>query len=127
MLEGLFNRKKVAKDPVVIPEALMPEDPVNYNSVLDYLVGLSKSDYAKMTKSAEIYREANTKVAKVIGVKDEPTHSISTDKPELTDDQMDDLLAADPDELQSAFLDDSPKAPAPKKKQSTEKKIEVKE
>lgn len=127
MLEGLFNRKKGNREPVVIPEALMPDDPVNYNSVLDYLVGLSDKDYKKMTGSVDIYREANKKVAKLIGVKDEPTTSISTEKPELKDEEMDDLLNADPADLTAAFIDDAPKTPAPKKKQSTEKKIEVKE
>lgn len=128
MLEGLFSkRKKGASEPVSIPAALQPEDPVNYNSVLDYVVGLSDKDYKKLTASAEIYREANKKVAKLLGIKDEPTTAINTDKPELGEEELDEMLNADPDQLKQAFIDDAPKAPAAKKAQSTERKIEVKE
>ena len=128
MLEGLFGkRKKVATEPVSIPAAMQPEDPVNYNSVLDYVVGLSDKDYKTMTASAEIYREANKKVAKLLGIKDEPTTTIKNDKPELGEEELDAMLAADPKDLQAAFLDDAPKAPAAKKKQASERKIEVKD
>lgn len=127
MLGGLFGkRKEVGGEPVTIPAALQPEDPVNYNSVLDYVVGLSDKDYKTMTASAEIYRDANKKVAKLLGIKDEPTTTIKTDKPELGEEELDDMLNADPDKLKAAFLDDTP-AEKPKKAQSTERKIEVKE
>lgn len=120
-------RNKEAKKPVVIPEAMRPEDPVNYNSVLDYLVGLSDKDYKKMTGSVDIYREANKKVAKLIGVKDEPTTSIVTEKPEITDDELDEMLATDGKELAAAFIEDD-KHPAlkPTKAQATAKKVETK-
>lgn len=128
MLEGLFGkRKKGAIEPVTVPASMQPEDPVNYNSVLDYVVGLSDRDYKKLTASAEIYRDANKKVAKLLGIKDEPTTAISTEKPPVTDDELDTMLAADPDALQAAFIDDAPKAPPAKKAQSTDKKIEVKD
>jgi len=128
VLEGLFGkRKRGATEPVTIPASMQPEDPVNYNSVLDYVVGLSDKDYKKLTASAEIYREANKKVAKLLGIKDEPTTTISTEKPDTTDDELDAMLAANPDELAAAFIDDAPVTPKPKKAQSTERKIEVKE
>lgn len=128
MLEGLFGkRKKGVSEPVSVPVGMQPEDPVNYNSVLDYIVGLSDKDYKKMTSSAEIYREANKKVAKLLGIKDEPTTSISTDKAEITDDDLDTMLSADADELKQAFLDDGPATQKPKKAQSTDTKVEVKE
>lgn len=126
MLGGIFGKRKTESAPVSIPAALQPEDPVNYNSVLDYLVGLSDKDYKKMTGSVDIYREANKKVAKLIGVKDEPTTSISNDVPPVSDDELDAMLAANKDDLTQAFIDDEPPARA-KKKQSTERKIEVKE
>lgn len=126
MFKELFGKRKRTTDTVTVPEAMMPEDPVNYNSVLDYLVGLSKADYIKMIKSADIYREANTKVAKVIGIKDEPTTSIKTEKPELGEDDLDMMLNADPDALEIAFLDDGPVAPKPKKSQASDKKVEIK-
>lgn len=121
-----FKSNKPARVPAELPPAMQPEDPVNYNSVLDYLVGLSDKDYKKMTGSAEIYRKANKDVAKLIGIKDEPTTAITTERPEITDDQLDDMPNTPPDELAAAFIDDEP-APKAKKKQSTEKKIEVKE
>jgi hypothetical protein len=126
VLKELFGKRKRNTDTFTVPEAMMLEDPVNYNSVLDYLVGLSKADYRKMTSSAEIYREANVKVAKVIGIKDEPTTSIKTEKPELSDDELTDMLAADLDELQTAFIDDAPETPKPKKAQASDKKVEIK-
>ena len=71
VLGGLFGkRKKGAPELMPIPAAFQPEDPVNYNSVLDYVVGLSDKDYKKLTASAEIYRDANKKVAKLLGIKE---------------------------------------------------------
>lgn len=128
MFGGLFGkRKEVGGEPVTIPAALQAEDPVNYNSVLDYVVGLSDKDYKTMTASAEIYREANKKVAKLLGIKDEPTTTIKNDKPVLGEDELDAMLSANKDDLAAAFIDDAPRAPAAKKAQSTERKIEVKE
>jgi hypothetical protein len=127
VLKDLFGKRKRNTDTFTVPEAMMPEDPVNYNCVLDYLVGLSKADYRKMTSSAEIYREANVKVAKVIGIKDEPTTSIKTEKPELSDDELTDMLSADLDALQTAFIDEPLEdMPKPKKAQASDKKVEVK-
>lgn len=118
--------KREDKQPVNIPEAMKAEDPVNYNSVLDYLVGLSDKDYKKMTGSVEIYRDANKKVAKLIGIKDEPTTSINTAKPEISDDDLDNMLAADSKELAVAFIeDDKHPAPKPTKPQAAAKKVET--
>ncbi len=122
-----FKRDKAPRTPVNIPESMKPVDPVNYNSVLDYLVGLSPEDFKKMTKSAEIYRKANKDVANLLDVEDEPTTSIVTDKPEISDDDLDNMLSADKDELTTAFLDDDVPAVDKKKKQATAKKVEIKE
>jgi len=127
---GLLDKFKGKSEPKPLPQipaAMQPEDPVNYNSVLDYLVGLSDKDYKKMTGSAEIYRKANKEVAKLIGVKDEPTTSITTEKPELSDDELDEMLNAPAGDLATAFIEDDIEVPKPKKAQSTEKKVEVKE
>lgn len=123
-----FLKRSDKKQLKEIPEILKPENPVNYNSVLDYLTGLSKADFGKIIKSAEIYREANAKVAKVVGVKDEPTHQLLPAKPddEQIDKDLDDILETD--DLSTAFLDDDePPAPKPKKPQAprNEKKIKV--
>lgn len=119
-------KRKADKPQIAIPEAMKPQDPVNYNSVLDYLVGLSQDDFKKMTRSAEIYRKANKDAANLIGVEDEPITSISTEKQEVSDDELDAMLAADKDELATAFLEDEIPADVKKKPQATEKKIEVK-
>lgn len=123
MLKGLFGKtKQRSADPIATPEAMKPEDPVNYNSVLDYLVGLSNDDFKKMTKSAEIYRKANREVANLLDIEDEPTTAITTEKPEITDDDLDNML-----EHGLEFIDDGPAAEKPKKAQASEKKVEVKE
>jgi hypothetical protein len=126
-LKDIFKSDKAPRTPVNIPESMKPVDPVNYNSVLDYLVGLSPEDFKKMTKSAEIYRKANKDVANLLDVEDEPTTSIVTDKPEISDDDLDNMLSADKDELTTAFLDDDVPAVDKKKKQATAKKVEIKE
>lgn len=127
MFEGLFNKNKQSdKTKVSLPEAMQQEDLINYNSVLDYLVGLSDKDYRKMTASSDIYRKANKEVAKVIGVKDEPTTSIAQ-KPIVTDADLDNMLDADKDDLVAAFIDEAPISPPPKKAQATEHKVGTKD
>lgn len=123
MLQGLFNKSKPGlKEPIAMPESMMPEDPVNYNSVLDYLVGLSADDFKKMTKSAEIYRKANREVAGLLEIEDEPTTSIKNEKPEISDDDLDAIL-----DHGMEFIDDDAPIEKPKKPQAAEKKVEVKD
>lgn len=55
--EKLLRRSEPKQ--VALPAILEPEDPVNYDSVLDWIVGLSKDDYEKFVGVAQIYREAN--------------------------------------------------------------------
>lgn len=124
-----FLKRREPTTPKELPAILQPENPVNYNSVLDYLVGLSDKDYKKMTGSAEVYRKANKEVAKIVGVKDEPTHALMPEKP--SDEQIEkdlDTMLDEPD-LKTAFLDDMPEPDAPQKPQapSKPKQIEVKE
>lgn len=115
----LFKRKK---KPMELPPALMnTEDPVNYNTVLDYLVGLSDKEYRQMTQSAEVYRKANKEVAKIVGVKDEPTTTIVASKP--SEEEVDEALT---DALEMKYeAPNEPEQPKPTKKQSTSKKIEI--
>lgn len=130
MFKELFNRKPKTglenNPPAIWSEMAPKEDPVNYNSVLDYLTGLSDKDYKKMVGSADIYRKANKDVAKLVGVKDEPTVALMPpESPELSDQDLDDMLNTDPETL--AFIDDAPEPEKPRKKQSTTKVVEVKE
>lgn len=52
---------------------------VNYEQTINYLTGLSRSDFDKIVKVAGIYRAANKEAAKIIGIKEEPTASIQED------------------------------------------------
>ena len=80
-----------------------------------------------MTKSAEIYRKANREVASLLDVEDEPTTAIKTEKTEVEDEELDAMLAANGNDLATAFLEtEAPGATKPKKVQSTDKKVEVK-
>lgn len=99
------------------------EPAVNYNSVLDYLTGLSAQDYNKITRVAVIYRNANKEAAKIIGVKDEPTQPLLEPKP--TDEEIDQALD---DTLAGNFLEDDLPESKPKKEQAAStKKIEIKD
>lgn len=121
---GIFNRKN--RTPLTeLPAVLTKEDDlVNYNSVLDYLVGLSRAEYDKLQKVSVVYRNANKEAAKILGVKDEATVELQPPKPtdEEIDEGIDQALNGD-----IPFLDpDAPEAEKPKKSQAAEKKIEIK-
>lgn len=123
---SIFSKRN--KKGIELPKVLTePENPVNYNTVLDYMVGLSNAEYNKIIKVSEIYRKANKEAAKVLGVKDEPTTQLKEDKP--TDEEVDEALD---DALHADYIDDitgdEPDPEAPKKVQapSSEKKIEIK-
>lgn len=88
---GFFNKYR-KKEMVKLPPELEPINPVNYNSVLDYLIGLSNQEYNKILKVTDIYRDANKSAAKVLGVKEEPTTSIKSEEP--TEEQVEDALDA---------------------------------
>lgn len=83
---GLFGKKKQEYPPLFSAQ----ETPVvNFNSVIEYLEGLSKADYDKLLKVVNIYRSANKDVNKVLGLKDEPSTAIakeSREEAELDDD-----------------------------------------
>lgn len=124
-MEVRTMRKKFGRSQQNIPAVLtQPENPVNYKSVLEYLVGLSKAEYEKMIKVSGIYRKADKEASKVLGVKDEPTVQLKGNEP--TSDQIhegvDEILSAD-DDIAFILSDedevppaDSTKAQAPKKK-----------
>lgn len=122
---GLFDKyKKPVQLPAILTEQ---EEPVNYNSVLDYLVGLSSRDYDRMLKCAGIYREANVKVAKVLGVKDEPT--VALQPPKATEEEQEDAMDAmirSVNDLETPLIATDEVAPAkPKKAQASEKKVDA--
>lgn len=119
----IFNRKDKL---VTLPAVLMAqEDPVNYNSVLDWLLGLSDKDYKVMLEVVEVYRSANKTSAKLLKVKDAPTTTLATLKP--TDEEIDQALD---DSLNGnvPFIDpsDDEEPTPPIKPQAGSKKVEIK-
>lgn len=64
----LFNRKTKQQPNI---------EPVNFDSVLDYLTGLSDKNYTTICQVALIHRKANKKSSKILGVKDKPTTFIN--------------------------------------------------
>lgn len=97
----LFGKKK--PNQAVLGELwdIEPET-VNYDSVMEWLVGLSDADYDKIVLTAPVYRNANNDAAKVLGKPNEPTTFI--DPPQLLDDDS------------PAFLEDAPKPKGKKAK-----------
>ena len=61
---GIFNKNKTVE---------VVDQPANYNTALDYLIGLSVDEYAKVVKVAEEYRKTNAVAAGILGVSNEPT------------------------------------------------------
>lgn len=99
-------RKSENKAIKLAPVLTEPENPVNYTSVLDYLIGLSQSEYGKILKVSGIYRKAKKAEAKILGVKDEPTTMIKEDQP--SDTEIDNALDAALDATKIDFEDDTP-------------------
>lgn len=110
---GLFGKKRELSPllPGVNIEAGL-DNPVNFDTVLDYLVGLNRYDFDRIIKVAGIYRAANKDAFKVLGVKDEPTAVITKETREK-------LVLTDSDEI-SFMLDDEPALP---KKPKTKVKV----
>lgn len=128
-LKDKFFGKREAREPKELPPILQPENPVNYDSVLDWLLGLDDKDYKRMLDVVTIYREANKAAAKVLKVKDKPTTELLPPPPtdEEVDEQLDNLL--DSDDLMTDFLEDDLPEKTPKKSQapSKETKISIKD
>lgn len=107
LMEKVFGARHVPKA-VELPAILQKEDPVNYNSVSDYLIGLSDKDYKKIVASVDVYRKANKDVAKIVGIKDEPTHALMPETPteDEVDSQLDGLLELPPKNLKEVLEND---------------------
>ena len=93
--------------PLISDAELAAEFPaVDYNSVVDWLTGLSQEDYDKVGRVVSIYRKAQGEAAEVLGVPNEPSTFINPPEP-----------AADPDDdIAIAFLEDeAPTTSKPKK------------
>lgn len=115
---GIFTSKEKPQSVFQVPAFDEPEAAVNYNSVLDYLVGLGDDDFEKIKKVANIYRKANKDASEALGVENEPSAFISN--PELDELQTLPPVPISPDEaIIDAFLEQeiaTPTAKAKKKK-----------
>lgn len=91
----MFKRNKQVDEPTPLFENSEPEV-ANYVSALNYLIALSDDDYKKITKVANIHRNAYEQAAKVLGEENVPTTFIHPPEDE-TDAELDAMLL-DPDE-----------------------------
>lgn len=100
---GIFSKKK----PVILSDLDLTEEDnnINFNVVLEYVIGLSIYDYNKLFKVSGIYRAANRDAAKALGVKSEPTTSIKEDITSNVNE--DDGFNLDDDDNNTVFLEDS--------------------
>lgn len=123
--DKLFGSRREPQ-PVEIPAILQPENPVNYDTVLDWLLGLSDKDYKTMLEVVNVYRDAGKTTAKLLKIKDQPTTELLPSKPteDEVDQQLDGLLETHPDDLRAALESE----PAPENKTNSKaKKVTVKE
>ena len=124
---GIFtNKERQSNVPPLALDDEPSDDPVNYNNVLDYLVGLSDDEFEKIKKVASIYRKANKDASEALGVENEPSAFISNPADELQTIPPRPINEAgatilDDDEDLASFLDDEPEfiEQSPKTKKST--------
>lgn len=122
------KRNKLELDPNELYQIPLTEEPaVNYNTVLDYIIGLSRQDFDKLNKVAVIYRTANKEANRVLGNKEEPATSIKDETPapvsEIED--GDDIATSLLDDAAMDFIMDDAPVSTPNTEKS--KKIEVKD
>lgn len=77
---GLFGKKRELS-PLIPDEELFPS--VNYDSVLEWLVGLSDKEYDQVCLVAAQYRVADQEAAKILGKPNKPTTRIDDPKDHL--------------------------------------------
>lgn len=111
----LFGKKaKLELPPLITDEELFPS--VNFESVLDWLAGLSPEEYTQVMQISAIQRQANYDAAKVLGKEVQPTTLIDDPK-----DHLQTIPALEIDKEPKYLLEDE----KPKKK--TGKVIKVKD
>ena len=82
---GIFDKKRKELPELFREEELADDAGVNYNSVLDWLTGLSDDDYTKVCNIAAIYRKANQDAAAALGIDNEPTSFITVPSQEVVE------------------------------------------
>lgn len=86
---SLFRKRKQPLPPLFSDEELSIFSSVNYESVLDWLVGLSPEDYKKVCAVAHIYREADRAAAAELGTPNHPTSFVTP--PVITPSSLEDV------------------------------------
>ena len=81
----LFRNKKRQLPPLISDSELELATGINFDNVVEYLVGLSGDDYTKICQVAAVYREADHQAFKVLGIENEPTTFIKDPEPESID------------------------------------------
>lgn len=105
---GLFDKKTKELPPLMTAADFEPIPAIDYNSALEYLVGLSDEDYKKVIKCAEINRKAYDDQCKVLGKANEPSTFINPPEMqvmEVTEIVPKTILEED-DDISAAFLED---------------------
>lgn len=82
---GLFRKRKSQLPDLITDEELDFATGVNYNTVMEWLVGLSADDYTHVLKVADIYRKADQDVADYLKEPNEPTTFIRPPADQVTD------------------------------------------
>lgn len=111
---GLFGKKKRELPPLISDEELFPI--VDYDSVLEWLVGLSEKDFVKVGEVATIHRKALEESAKILGKPNEPTTFIDDPKYKLQ--TVPPILI----DKEPAFLEDDAESSASRQQRKTAKK-----
>jgi hypothetical protein len=80
----LFKRKKQHDLAPGSIWAVEPEPVVDYNSVMEYLTGLSPEDYTKVMQVSAVYRQSEYEACKILNVEFAPsTFIVQPEEPEL--------------------------------------------
>lgn len=108
----LFSKRKRELPALISDEEIEFSTGLNYNNVLEWLVGLSGDDYAKVCQVAAIYRQSDFEACKVLDVEYQPTTFIHPPEP---------AEHKEPSLIDDLLMDDEP-SEKPKK---TTKKIKV--
>lgn len=73
---SIFSKRKKPGFLALKPGNILPHGApakVDFDTVLDYLLGLSEEDFSTVGKIAAIYRKADEDAAKALGVDNKPT------------------------------------------------------
>lgn len=89
----MFGKRKRELPPLISDEEIDRMTDVNYNTVLEWLVGLSDQDFDKVCKISTIYRQADKDAAQELEMPNEPVTFIHppepvSDEPNLLDDLL---------------------------------------